>query len=104
MDGGFISSFKAREGGREGVEISHLLFTDNTLLFCDPCPNQLTYKAWVLLWFAASSRQKINVNESKLIPIGGIPNVEEFPSVLGCGVRKLSTIYLGLPLHALFKA
>ena len=40
--GCFHLSYRAGKGGR-GVEISHLLFTDDTLLFYDPCPDQLTY-------------------------------------------------------------
>ena len=100
---GFILGFGAREGGR-GVEIYHLLFTYDTLLFSDPCPDQLTYTAWVLLWFDASSRLKINLNKSEHIPIGNIPNVEELASALGCGVGKLPTTYLGLPIVAPFKA
>ena len=47
------------------------------LMFSDPCPDQLTYLAWVLLWFEASSGLMINLSMSELIPIGNVPNVEE---------------------------
>ncbi|RVW57016.1 hypothetical protein CK203_007357 [Vitis vinifera] len=83
---GFILGFGAREGGR-GVEISHLLFTNDILLFSDPWPDQLTYMAWVLLWFEASSRLKINLNKSEHIPVGNIPNVEELASDQPCVVE-----------------
>ncbi|RVW35445.1 hypothetical protein CK203_097234 [Vitis vinifera] len=77
VESGFISGFKVRGGGGDGVLISHLLFVDDTLLFSDPCPDQLTYLAWVLLWFETSSGLKINLSKSELIPIGDVPNVEE---------------------------
>ena len=77
VESGFISGFKVRGGGGDGVLISHLLFVDDTLLFSDPCPNQLTYLAWVLLWFETSLGLKINLSKSELIPIGDVPNVEE---------------------------
>ena len=49
VKGGFISGFRVGGGGRERVLISNLLFAYDTLLFSDPCPNQPTYLAWVLL-------------------------------------------------------
>ena len=33
--GGFISRFKVGWKGKEGMEVSHLLFVDGTLIFCD---------------------------------------------------------------------
>ena len=32
--GGFVSACKARSKGGEGVNVSHLLFSDDTLVFC----------------------------------------------------------------------
>ena len=34
-EGGFIDGFLVRGRDGEGMEISHLLFADNTLIFCD---------------------------------------------------------------------
>ena len=39
--GGFMSGWRVRGSGKEGEEISHLLFTDNTLIFCDSNEEQL---------------------------------------------------------------
>ena len=33
--GGFISGFKIEGKGEEGIQVSHLLFVDDTLLFCE---------------------------------------------------------------------
>ena len=73
-----------KRGGREGVLISNFLFADDTLLFSNPCLDQLTYLAWLLLWFEASSVLNINLSKSDLIPIGDVPNVGELASVMGC--------------------
>ena len=68
-EGHFISGFKVR-GRRRGVEISHLLFTDDTLLFYEPCLDQLICLSLVLFWFEAFSALKINLYKSELIPMG----------------------------------
>ena len=72
MIGGFISGRNIK--GREGValSISHLLFMDDTIIFCEEKEEQLLYLSWVLLWFEASSRLKINLNKSELIPVGAV--------------------------------
>ena len=40
-NGGFISGFKVGGRGREGLIVSHLLFVDDTLIFCDADVEQL---------------------------------------------------------------
>lgn len=36
MEGGYISGVKVRGRGGDGVEVSHLLFVDNSLVFMRP--------------------------------------------------------------------
>ena len=52
------------------------------------------------MWFGAISGLKINLNKSKIIPVGRVANVAELAAELGCGVGSLPTKYLGLPLGA----
>ena len=43
MDGGFPSSCRVKGRSEEGVQISHLLFVDDTLVFFQASQDQLTY-------------------------------------------------------------
>ena len=100
VEGNFISG--CRFGGREGGEIvvSHLLYFDDTIIFCEANPEQLMYLKWTLMWFETFSGLKINLNKSKIISLGRVDNMEELAAELGCGVGSLPTKYLGLPLGA----
>ena len=101
--GGFISGFKMGRRSGEGRDGSHLLFADNTLIFCEANSDQLRYLGWVFMWFRALSGFKVNMDKSKVILVGRVETLENFALMTGCRVGKLSTSYLGLSLNALFK-
>ena len=86
-----------------GVEVSHFLFADDTLIMCDASKENLEYLNWVFMWFEACSGLKINLGKSEMIPVGNDPNLEEFAEVLGCKVGAIPTTYLGIPLEAPYK-
>ena len=104
VQGNFITGCRLR--GRGGVEmnVSHLLFADDTIIFCKARKDHLTHLGWILAWFEAASRLRINIAKSELIPIGEIDNIEVMAVELGCRVRSLPIKYLGLPLGARHKA
>ena len=79
-------------------------FADDILIFCDASKENLEYLSWVFMWFEACLSLKINLEKSELIPIGEVPNLEEFAEVLGCKVGSLPSTYLGLPLGAPYKS
>ena len=104
MTGGFISGCSVK--GREGVvfSISHLLYADDTIIFCEAKEDQLLYLSWVLLWFEASSGLKINIHKNELILVGAMENLDAQAAELGCRTGHLPTTYLGLPLGAAHKS
>ena len=100
MFGGFVSGCIIK--GREGAVFSilHLLYADDTIISCEAKEDQLLYLRWVLLWFEASSRLKINLDKSELILVGAVDNLDAMATELGCRFGHLPTTYLGLPLGA----
>ena len=72
MAGGFIlgCNIKGRDGA--ALTIPHLLYADDTIIFCEAKEEQLLHHSWILLWFEASSKLKINLNKSELIPVGAV--------------------------------
>ena len=50
------------------------------------------------MWFEAFSRLKINLGKNKFFLVGRSENVEALAAELGCKVRSLPTMCLGLPL------
>ena len=104
VEDSFISGcrFSGRDGG--DIVISHLLYADDTILFCEANSEQLMYLRWTLIWYEAFSGLKINLIKSVIIPLGRVDNVEELAAELGCGVGSLPSTYLGLPLGAPHRA
>ena len=83
--------------------ISHLLFADDTLIFCDANIDQLLTLRMVLIWFEAVSGLKVNLGKSELVAVGSVQDMDLLVAVLGCNHGSLPMKYLGLPLGAKFK-
>ncbi|RVW16899.1 hypothetical protein CK203_088632 [Vitis vinifera] len=105
------SRLKSNQGGwkvrgwrGEGILISHLLFTDSTLVFCEESHDQLTYLSWLLMWFEACLGLRVNLEKNELIPMGRVHDIEDLALELGCKVGGLPSCYLSLPLGAPFKS
>ncbi|RVW47166.1 hypothetical protein CK203_070193 [Vitis vinifera] len=88
----------------KGVQISHLLFADDALVFCQASQDHLTYLSWLLMWFEAVSGLRLNLEKSELISVGRVENIDDLALDFGCRVGSLPSTYLGLPLGALFKS
>jgi hypothetical protein len=101
---GFLSGFSVGSSSNEVINISHLLFADDTLVFCRASPDHLLYLRMLLLSFEGFSILKINLDKSVLVPVGLVDNMDDIVDILGCGVSSLPLKYLGLPLVAPFKA
>ena len=103
-EGSFLRGFKVRGSTLDQVQISHLLFADDTLIFCGANVDQIGYLKCTLLCFEAVSRLKLNLGKSKMVPIGEVPNIPQLASMLDCKISALPMEYLGLPLGAQFKS
>ena len=79
------------------MNLSHLLFEDDTLVFCNASKDQMVYLSWILLYFEALSRLKVNLEKSVILPMGDMVNIEQLVCELGCKARTLPSTYLGLP-------
>jgi hypothetical protein len=101
---GFHSSFSVGSSSNGEINISHLLFADDTLVFCGASPDHLLYLRMLLLSFEAVSGLKISLDKSVLVPVGLVDNMDDLAGILGCGVSSLPLKYLGLLLGAPFKA
>ena len=79
------------------------MIVDDTLVFCEASQDHITYLCWLFIWLEAISGLRINLEESELILVGRLENVNDLLVKLRCRVSSLP-FSLGLPLGALFKS
>jgi hypothetical protein len=101
---GMLSGFSVGNLDRAPMVVSHLLFADDTLIFCEADPAHLFHLQSILIWFEATSGLRINLGKSELVQVGEVPCLEELADILGCKTSKLPMKYWGLPLGAKFKS
>ncbi|KAL7195827.1 hypothetical protein ACSBR1_035959 [Camellia fascicularis] len=91
--------------GHSEIQLTHLQFADDTLLFCEAEEAEVVTIKRILRCFQIVSGLKINFHKSVLCGVG----IEEalaqvFASKLNCQCQKLPIKYLGLPLGANIKS
>lgn len=79
--GGFIDGFDVGRDRGSLVTVSHLLFADDTLVFCDAKSSQLGY-LWLVMFFffQAVSGLKVNISKSEIMPVGNVEDIEGLAS------------------------
>ena len=78
-----FSGFLVGNASGSLMTVSHLLFANDTLVFCDADSNHIAALRGILSRFEEMSRLKINLGKSKLVPIGDVPDLHELVEILG---------------------
>ena len=93
-EGGFIQDFQVGPINSTGIRVSHLLFANDTILFCDASREQILSIRLVLTCFQAFTGLKVNMGKSEIVPIGEVRNIQFLANILQCKVGSLPMIYL----------
>nr|XP_016502531.1 PREDICTED: uncharacterized protein LOC107820708 [Nicotiana tabacum] len=101
---GWINGFNVANIQANKLEITHLQYADDTLIFCDAEKSQLRHLRVTLILFEAISGLHINWRKSQIILVNEIPRIQLLVDILGEEVGTTPTIYLGMPLGAKSKS
>ena len=90
---GFLKGYNIK--GRNGVamNISHLLFADDTLVFCKDTEEQMVFLSWILLCFEALSGLRVNLEKSAILLVGEVENIDQLAYELGYRVGTLPSTW-----------
>ena len=66
---GFLLGCRVWGRGGEGVQVTHLLFADDTMVFSEASTEKMVFLSWILIWFEAISGLKINLDKSEIFPV-----------------------------------
>jgi hypothetical protein len=72
VDWGLLSGFSVGLRNNEELLVFHLLFADDTLIFCEANSEQLRHLGIIFLCFEAVSGLMINLTKSEIVPIGDV--------------------------------
>jgi hypothetical protein len=103
-EAGLIQGFQAGTLGGNEVRISHLLFADDTIVFCDAAPEQVLHIRKALSYFEAIIGLRVNLAKSEMVPVGVMDSMQPLADLLCCRIGALPMLYLGMPLGAQYKA
>ncbi|CAN1266288.1 LINE-1 retrotransposable element ORF2 protein [Linum perenne] len=97
QEAGLIKGFFMNERDGSG-QVNHILFADDTLIFCDAEVSQVRYLLASLICFECITGLKINIHKSSMFAVGEVDDAALLAEAFGCELASLPTCYLGLPL------
>ncbi|XP_026438254.1 uncharacterized protein LOC113336795 [Papaver somniferum] len=95
---GCLKGFYVKENG---MEVSHLQFADDTIVFLDAKVEEVQKLMEVLESFKAKTGLKVNLSKSAMMGIGVQQEcIQECAGLAGCAVGEFPISYLGIPIGA----
>ena len=67
---GYIFGFSVDVASDKGIKISHLLFANDTIMFCDANKEQLLFIRMVFTYVEAVTGLEVNLNKNEVILVG----------------------------------
>ncbi|KAF3647470.1 hypothetical protein FXO38_18639 [Capsicum annuum] len=96
----WIIDFRVDSRAVNNLEITHLQYVDDTLVFCGADKGQIRFLRVIFILFELLSRLHINWNKSFLYPVNEVLDIHNVSNILGGRIGMLPTIYLGMPRGA----
>jgi hypothetical protein len=80
-------------------EISHLFFTDDSLLFCRATKEEVSAISTIIQTYERASGQLVNYNKSEMITSKGVTDITKasITQILHMAIKDHFTTYLGMP-------
>ncbi|MDV3170607.1 MAG: hypothetical protein Q8811_02515, partial [Candidatus Phytoplasma australasiaticum] len=80
------------------MQICHLLYADDTVIFSDAKAEQVSYIRIVLVIFEAVSGLAVNWRKSNIFQVKEVANIHMLACILHCKIEHFPTTYLRMPL------
>lgn len=77
----WIRGFQVGDRVGEEKEVCHMLYADDTIIFCEPTAEQISYIGVILVLFEAVSGLKVNWGKSSLFPVNEVPQIQQLASI-----------------------
>lgn len=88
----WLQSFQVGKNPTSSITVSHILYADDTLIFCGAERSQVIKINLTSLIFEALSG--INMLKDIIYPVNVIHNLEELAEIMGCKTGSFPTTYL----------